>query len=179
MSRDGRSTRYGALRQWRYPKELRIAAPEWGAGVAPALEDLAKALDQWGERVDPELLAQAATGLWRARRTMLERGSDRPLPDMRRSFRHVESAIDALATAGVQILDHTGDVYRGQELKVIAFEPRAGLDRERVAETVKPSVYLGGVCLQVGEVIVGTPEAADGPEPPPDQGEAEREEASR
>jgi hypothetical protein len=50
-------------------------------------------------------------------------------------------------------------------LRIAAFEPSPGLTRNRVIETLKPSVYHLDRMLQMGEVIVGTP-PADVPSPP-------------
>jgi hypothetical protein len=105
-----------------------------------------------------DFLAKVATGVWRLRQRFLEPGSDRPREELRRPYRDVEALWDTLTEAGLEILDHTGKPYEpGESLKVIAFQPAPGLDRERVVETVKPTVYLGGEWLQMGEVIVGTP----------------------
>jgi len=43
-------------------------------------------------------------------------------------------------------------------LKVISFQPTPGLGRERVIETIKPTIYFKGKAIQMGEVIVGRPE---------------------
>jgi hypothetical protein len=89
---------------------------------------------------------------------MLQPGTDRPREEMRRVFRHVESGWDVLAQAGVEILDHTDAPFSpGQSLKVIEYQPTPGLGREKVLETIKPTVYLKKHMVQMGEVIVGTP----------------------
>jgi hypothetical protein len=41
---------------------------------------------------------------------------------------------------------------------VLAHQPTGGIGREEVVETVKPSVYLRGVMIQMGDVVVGVPE---------------------
>lgn len=110
-------------------------------------------------------LADLATGLWRLRGRMVEPGSDRPMEEMRRAFRHFETAWDALATAGIRVQDHTGELFHhGSALKVIAHEPTGGLRRPEVIQTLRPTVYLDDVCVQVGEVIVGGPLETPGPE---------------
>jgi hypothetical protein len=165
------------LRQRRYPREFRIAPPAWPPDLLEALEragqdgaqaappaSAAPARKDAGDGAaapDPRLYASVATGLWRVRQTMLEPGTDEPLAEMRRGFRHLESTWDALAQAGVEIQDHLDAPFdAGLALKVIAFQPTPGLDRERVIETIKPSVYVDGTAIQMGEVIVGTPEEA-------------------
>jgi hypothetical protein len=47
-------------------------------------------------------------------------------------------------------------------LKVVAFQPTPGIGRERVIETIKPTIYFKGKAIQMGEVIVGRPDGAKG-----------------
>jgi hypothetical protein len=104
------------------------------------------------------LLADLATGLWRLRRRMalLEREESGELARFRRDL---EALADRLSAAGVEILDHTGEPYEpGKSLRVLTFQPTPGLERETIGETVKPTVYYQGQWLQMGEVIVATPE---------------------
>ena len=85
----------------------------------------------------------------------------RPVDGMRKSFNWLVSVWDVLKENGLEIQDHTGSVYReGQDLKVPAFEPTPGLNVDTVIDTIKPSIYLDGRMIQMGEVVVGTPEAA-------------------
>ena len=46
-------------------------------------------------------------------------------------------------------------------LKVLAFQPTPGLTRERIVETIKPTIYFADQTLQMGEVIVATPEDSE------------------
>jgi len=156
---------WAGLRQHWFPPEFRIRPPEWPADLAALLSGLdergsqsaASAPSSGGPPV--EMLAEVATGLWRLRQRMVEPDSGRPLEEMRRAFRHLESVWDALAAAGVEIQDHTGTPFHtGLALDVLAFQPTAGVERERVIETIKPSVYFKGRAIQMGQVIVGTPQ---------------------
>lgn len=158
------------LRQLQYPAEFRIAPPTWPPELASRLEELAERPvagsqpDAADEPEDYRFLAQVATGLWRLRRKMVEPGTERPLAEMRRAYRHLQATWDSLAEAGLEILDHTDTPFdSGMSLKVLAFQPTPGLSRERVIETIKPTVYFADRHLQMGEVIVGTPEEAGGP----------------
>lgn len=111
--------------------------------------------------VDESVLPDLCTGLWRLRRRMIDPETDRPLEDMRKPFRHLESVWDTLADAGVDIRDHTNESvpeYGSIGLNVLAYQPMPGISRERVIETVKPSVYVGERLVQMGQVIIGTPE---------------------
>ena len=89
---------------------------------------------------------------------MLDHG--RPREEMGLVYRYVEKAWDALASAEVEIRDHTGDIIPEggvYGLKILAIEPHPELAREMVIETVKPSVYRAKHLVQMGEVIVGRP----------------------
>lgn len=111
-----------------------------------------------------ELLAEVGTGLWRLRLKMLPRGAREPSEENRRSFKQLESILDMVRQAGLQIRDHTGEaVPRGgvYTLKALAYEPTSGLATERVTETIKPTIYFKDRLIQVGEVIIGTPEVSD------------------
>ena len=107
-----------------------------------------------------KLLADVTTGLWRLRLKMLPATKDSAEPN-RRSYKQLEAILDTLTAAEVQIRDHTGEaVPRGgiYTLRVLAYEPTSGLSREQVIETIKPTIYLRDQVIQVGEVIIGTPE---------------------
>jgi hypothetical protein len=104
------------------------------------------------------LIADLATGVWRLKKRFVEPGTDRPREELRRSYRDVEALWDALAQAGVQVIDPTGKPYDPAEsLTVLAFQPTPGLLAEKVLETVRPTVYMRSHWVQMAEVIVGTP----------------------
>jgi len=109
------------------------------------------------------VMAEVGTGLWRLRRKLVQPGTDRPHDETRGAYRHLESVWDALKQHGIEIRDHTDEPVPETgtyALKVITYQPTAGLTRERVVETIKPSIYWNSDTLQVGEVIVGTPIAS-------------------
>jgi hypothetical protein len=159
-----------ALRQRKYPKEFRISAPPWSSDLQAALKQMAELLPQAGPPRDSgedaragagnrRFLADVGTGLWRLRQKMTQPGTGKPLEEMRRAYRHFESVWDALSNEGVVIHDHTNEDFdAGQSLKVLAFQPTQGLRRERVIETIKPTICVNDEIIQMGEVIVGTPE---------------------
>jgi hypothetical protein len=161
----------GELRQRLFPPEFRIPEAPWSEDAIQQLgqlaEEITKELREKEARVEPKsspsrgaFLAEVGTGLWRLRQKMLQPGTDRPLEDMRRAYRHFESVWDALARDGVKIYDHTGEDFdAGRSIKVLAYQPTAGLSRERVLETIKPTIYVNDDRVQMGEVIVGTPES--------------------
>jgi hypothetical protein len=162
----------GGLRQLLYRKEFRIARPMVSSEILGLVQDLARfsaaqanANSEATRNASSDseltpLLRDIGIGLWRLRQKMVEPGTDRPLEEMRRAYRHCQSVWDALSEAGVEIQDHTGDPYdSGLSLSVLAFQPMPDLERERIIETVKPSIYYKKHRIQMGEVIVGRPES--------------------
>ena len=168
-----------SFRQYLVPAEFRIQA---GAYSKDVRTDLTKAVEHFMKNWPPPVvapspvardsgrllfLADVGTGLWRLRRTMIPADSPRfmearPLEGIRKSFNWLVSVWDVLKENGLEIQDHTGNVYReGQDLKVPAFEPTPGLTVETVINTIKPSIYLDGKMIQMGEVVVGVPDAAN------------------
>jgi hypothetical protein len=170
----------GGLRQLLYPREFRIGKPLWPVDLVEMLDKLSSlrltddnvisttSIDLTADKDRLRFLVDVGTGLWRLGQKMVEPGTDRPLETMRKAFRHWQSTWDALAEAGVEIQDHTGKPFdSGQELIPVLFQPTPGLERERILETVKPSIYYKGKRIQVGEVIVGKPgQPAGGPAGP-------------
>lgn len=80
--------------------------------------------------------------------------------DMKGIGRQVEALRDLLASAGLEIVDHTNQTTPSTgafQQRVLALERVAGLTCETVIETVKPTVRYQGRLLQVGEVILGAP----------------------
>jgi hypothetical protein len=159
-------TIFSAIRQFRFPGEFRITTAPWPANLDQLLVGLMRSTKVAGEpqkgastEQDVHLLADIGTGLWRLRQKMVKPGTTQPQDEMRRPYRHLESVWDALAQAGVEIQDHTDKPFdAGMSLKVISYQPTPGLGRERVIETIKPTIYFKGIPIQMGEVIVGIPE---------------------
>lgn len=181
---------YASLRQWVFPPPFRIVLPIWPPDIREALAELAEALGQAGQgtaaadglsqarqegqeaipatapdapEIAPRVLADVSTGLWRLQHKMGAITNGDAARDWRRASRHLEAVQDALTQAGIEVVDHTHEPYvAGMALKVIAFQPAAGMQREQVLETIKPTVYLNGRAIQTGEVIVATPAANQG-----------------
>ena len=144
--------RRGAFRQRRFPAEFRIpeSYPELPARQAdPAPE----------QPSDDSAMADLATNLWRVGKKLTAEPNGDASRGRRLASRHAQAAQESLAEAGVQIQDHDGMPFHpGLSLDVIAYEPRPGTVAETVVETVRPSVYRGGRCIQIGQVIVAQPE---------------------
>ncbi len=161
------------LRQWLfYPQEFRIGESEY-LGLSESLE----ALTEWTEctpldhpkisRREEELLDMAAdvgTLVWRIQRRLVGTG-ELPKP-LQRLSRDVERTWDALTQGGIEIIDHTGGHYEGgMALRVITSQPVSGLVQRQIIETLKPTIYYKDKIIQMGEVIVGVPEATETSKP--------------
>jgi len=130
------------------------------ASASAALSD-AQAIDVDGAFAEDVLrmIANVGTGLWRMRQKMVNSDTNEPFEEMRRVYRHFESVWDSIVQVGTEIQDHTGNLYgSGTTLRVIAFQPTADIEREVVTETLKPTIYFKGRLIQMGEVIVATPD---------------------
>lgn len=105
-------------------------------------------------------LVVIATNAWRAERRILDPETREPREGMHLIYRDINAIRDALEKqAGIEIRDPVGQNYdSGMALNVVASEPMAGINKEIIKETIKPTIILQGRFLQIGEVIVGTPE---------------------
>lgn len=155
----GSSTMRERLRQLRYPAEFRIAVPVRPVRPAePAADEPASAAD-----LSDGVVADLATSLWRTRRKIESNGSPEPPRARRAATRHLLTAWETLHDAGVEIQDHDGMRFDpGLALDVVAYEPRPGTIGGTVLETVRPSVYRSGRCIQIGQVIVAQSEEGQG-----------------
>ena len=105
----------------------------------------------------PKALSNIATNVWKARSRMVDAQGE-PREETKRIYRHIESILDSLALLRVEIRDHTGETFNyGMPLTVITTQPTKGINRERVIETIKPTVYWNRQLIQAGEVVVATP----------------------
>ena len=158
------------LRQWCYPPEFRITPPIWPESCFSQLSQLAEqmamqegthpgaTLTENGPEAFDALLAEVATGLWRARKNMTQNNGEHPNEGMERPYRHVASVIDALEAEAVTLKDHTGEKWAdGRAIVVLAFQETANLNAETIIETIRPSIFCKGRHIQMAQVIVGTP----------------------
>ncbi|MFD5827534.1 hypothetical protein [Lentzea sp. NPDC060358] len=140
--------------QRRYHREFRIAAPRWPAPVSLAALVGHADVPALGEKD----LADAATNLWRAQRR-LSRLLEENSREAKRVDRYLQATRRALDEAGLLVQDHDGTKFHpGLSLEVLTMQPVPALRHEVVLETVRPSVYLAGHRIQMGQVIVGYPE---------------------
>ncbi|MET7751979.1 hypothetical protein [Micromonospora sp. NPDC005367] len=155
------------VRQRRHHSAFRIPAPVWTEQQCRQIEELlaqAQAATPAETPVpavnaapDESALATAATNLWRAERKLTAPG-ERPTARDRQAARYLRTCAEALADAGLVVQDHDGDAFNsGRALEVLVYQENPGLTGETVLETVRPSIYLHGRLVQMGQVIVGTP----------------------
>jgi hypothetical protein len=176
MPRTGFPAWWEDRRQRRYPPEFRIARPHWPADVRGDYERVVAALTALpdpqdtapdntvadGPPADDDSLADAAIGLWRAQRRITAEDPDGTSRLTRQLGRFLDKAWTGLAGVGITVHEHDDEPFHdGLALKVLAREPRPGLSRETVVETVSPSVLRADQVIRPGEVIVGYPERKD------------------
>lgn len=155
------------------------ARSQTGGAISPGASAEAEQKDSRFFKEQMGLLADIGTGLWRLRQKLLQPGSDQPLEEVRRAYRHFQGVWDTLQEGGVTILDHTNQPYdSGLDLKVVTFETHPGIQREVVSETIKPSIYFERYgkrwLIQMGEVIVAAPVMPVTPASPPQQPPSEQ-----
>lgn len=112
-------------------------------------------------RIEVSSLVDLGCAIWRLRQKTLDDVTGEPKDGLRNLARHVIVIWDWCEQRGLTIQDHTGQCFdSGQFLEVIGFQPMAGLARETVIETVRPTIYLNGEAKPIlkGQVIVGTPD---------------------
>lgn len=139
------------LRQRRQYPAFRIAAAPWEELLASVIPDPEP------ESLDELLLADAATHLWRAQRRLARDGGPTTARD-RQTGRYLLTCREVLTEAGLEIQEHDGDLFHpGRSLEVLTFAEDVALRAEVVLETVRPTIYLRGRRIQMGQVIVAGP----------------------
>lgn len=105
------------------------------------------------------LLVDLANVAWALQRKSCDPITNERKEEFRPIARHIDQLSECLDEFGVKIQNHTHEPFdSGQSLEVIAFQPTAGISRDVVIETIRPTVYLKGIRIQMGQVIVATPE---------------------
>jgi hypothetical protein len=105
-----------------------------------------------------EQIVAIATNMWRAKTKLVDAATGVPHEETKRTYRHVESTLDALTEMGVVIRDLLNEPYDpGLPVNVLTYQPTAGLVRDTVVEVVRPTILWRGDVVQIGEVVVGTP----------------------
>jgi hypothetical protein len=108
------------------------------------------------DRISINQLADLATASWRARKRAAKAAESNE--ESRRILRDLEGMFEIFQAIGIEIRDYTGETFDyGLPLKVITTQPVPGLAKEKVAETIKPTVFLKENLIQIGEVVIETP----------------------
>jgi hypothetical protein len=104
-------------------------------------------------------LASIATNTWKAKSRLKGADSVQGSSVLKRINGDIERIWNVLIEdLGLEIKDHTGKDYDyGMALKVVTTQPTAGINKERVTETIKPTIYWKNKIIQIGEVVVATP----------------------
>ena len=154
------------INQLLYPKEFRILPMEMPFEALKQLEELLTTLSKSihtdnnpsvDQVINKDFLAEVSVGAWRLKKKMTDPKSGEPLNEMSRAYRHLESVFITLEKEGIEIQDHDGQSFdAGLSLKVLTYQPLPNIDKEFVYDTIKPSVYLNGERILMGEVIVAT-----------------------
>jgi len=149
------------------PRELyavRDKLSEW-EGAASAQLGAQGRVASVNEGVEPiptevvKALVELATNAWRARRKLVNSDTGEPHPEMKGAVRHIDAQLREFSELGIEIRDMQGRAFdTGMALKVVSFEPQAGLSKEEIIETIRPTIAWNGKLIQMGEVIVGTPQ---------------------
>ena len=155
------------MSKWgKIPPELSEAAGVAGLGTLGSREArhrVVVGIDQHGVLKLVDTLAEVATNTWKATQRLSRVRMTIPEADGDRLARHLEAIEDCLSKAEFEVKDHTGKPFDyGQSLKVVASQPKNGIEREAVAETIRPTIYWKGVLVQQGEVIIDVPVTKDG-----------------
>lgn len=133
--------------------------------IPPLIEDFQTALptytdDKQTVKQLKTTLAEVAVHLWRIKKRMTNEDGE-PLEEFRRHFRHVQAALDDLTNSQIELKDFDRQIIPENgvlSIRVLAYQPTAGISSEQIIETVKPAIYYKGETIQHGEVIVGIPE---------------------
>jgi hypothetical protein len=103
-------------------------------------------------------IADLATNAWKAKIKMIDNSSGEVREEMKRVYRPIEGMFASFQELGVEIKDHTGEIFDyGLPLKVVTTQPTPGITKERVIETLKPTIYWQEHIIQMGEVVIATP----------------------
>jgi len=108
-------------------------------------------------------LSGLATHAWKLRGRVIDPQTKEPRDeikkeDVRKMVRHVEAMFEALTALNVEVRDRTGETFDyGLPDKIVASNPQAGLTKELIVETIRPTIYWMNHIAQTGEVVIATP----------------------
>ncbi len=112
-----------------------------------------------GADAHEKALASIATNAWKAKARLKDVDSVEENGVLKRINGDLDRIWNVLVEdLGLEVKDHTGkDFDYGMALKVVTTQPTAGITKERVIETIKPTIYWKNKIIQIGEVVIATP----------------------
>jgi hypothetical protein len=143
------------------PKDLKMIDASF-----PAAGEIAREPAPVVERV-PDSFVKAviaiATNAWRIRAKVAdstgESKEEISKDDVKKVNRYLETVFHTLSGIGMEIKDRTGEAFDyGLPEKVVTAQPQPGINKERILETLRPTIYWGNQIVQQGEVVIATPE---------------------
>jgi len=159
------------------PKKLLISKKKYTTGIELAKE-LAKKLVETNNAnkamspaiktavtfpvLDPDQILTIVISIWRIKTRITDSLSKDPKEelgkeDIKKVARYLESIYNALTQLGIEIIDRTGEPFDyGLPEKVVATKPQEGINKERVLETLRPTVKWNNH-IYPGEVEIATP----------------------
>ena len=135
--------------------EPELSASE--AAIPPSQAQVPGVQELAGLHENLKFLRELATRIWRASKQLEKALKVSDEANLERFARRFEEIGETLAEHDIEIIDDTGKNYdAGLSLKVLLFEPTPGIAREKIIETIVPSLRIRGV-LVPGQVVVATP----------------------
>jgi len=159
------------LKQLVYPKEFRI---EPGNGLTPdvlvRVDNLSQLLEKNAREPQPgndDAAVELAIAWWEARKRSKRMeellGAEEPGfgPHVRRMkdiLKQMEQRV--IKEMGIEIIDIEGEVWNKDDYRfeVLGGESVSGISHPFVASTLKPAVIRHGSFLQMGKILVNSPE---------------------
>lgn len=130
---------------------------ETGPEIAATSLDNSRVAEFTPEKFKKDMAA-LATNVWKARSRIVDPGSGEVREEMKRVYGDIERIQRCLDNLGIAVEDHTNKPFDyGLPWQVVATKPMAGLAREIVTETLKPTVRWNQQIIQHAEVEIGTP----------------------
>jgi hypothetical protein len=151
------------------PKELRLISYSFpgelaGQIIQSRMQKIYESKDDNGKFYalsgkDMQDIIYLVNSLWRAKKKLLDilnkSGENK---EAKKVLRNVESAIDSAENMGIKIVDYIGQQYApGMAVNVISSQPNNAIDKDRVCETLKPTIYFRDSFVQSGDVIIEGP----------------------
>lgn len=141
--------------------DFRIPPPDWPKEM-PVLQRLAAAevaVVREFEQKAASTFCEIAIHAWRMQRRMTDRMTKEVKEEHKAMHRSVAGILEALTGMGFTLRDRESEFYDyGLPEKVVAAEKRAGISREMVAETIRPSIMYGDQLIKAGEIVIAVPE---------------------